>query len=265
MAKIRKKINNDLYEAATNLNSIHNMYAKQKIGRHTSNKYQFLTSTTKRLSKFMLNEAQRQEPKIYRKFKRGALIFVEFGVNIGQEMSNRHWAIVLNKEDSVRKGTLTVVPISSKSGWQSVKIDGLIATSATLFIREYSRSNSIKMFLVMESLKNDPQYIYRNDDRFIDLYNKYHEMFADKISDMEQPIIDEAFIADLSIQIDKSLDLAIHYDRFRKVSFAKCSDITTISKDRIIFKNNLDPCGKIVVSQESLDRIDKKIADLYIY
>ena len=257
------RIHEDLYQSACDLDEIHRLYGQNSLV-HTSNKYQFLPQTTKRISGMMLREAQRQRRKNYHKFKRGALVFVEFGVNVGKELSNRHWAIVLTKKDSVQKGTLTVVPISSKCGWHSVEIDGLISTSAESFIKGYYRSNSIKMFMVLESLKNDPLNIYGSDNRFIDLYNKYHDMFADEISDMEKPIIDDEFIKDLSIQIDKSLDLAIHYDRFRKVSFARCSDITTISKDRIIFKNNLDPCGKIIVSPESLDRIDKKISDLYI-
>lgn len=62
----------------------------------------------------------------------------------------------------------------------------------------------------------------------------------------------------------KLKDLVNHYQRFNKISYAKCDQIKTISKDRIIYINELDPCGKIKVSDETLDRIDEKLKELYL-
>ena len=78
-----------------------------KLGKakHTSSKYRFLAPAVKRQSEQFLFEAKTQKRK-YWKFSRGSLVFVEFGVNIGGELSNNHWAIVLDKVDSPYKKTL---------------------------------------------------------------------------------------------------------------------------------------------------------------
>ena len=68
----------------------------------------------------------------------------------------------------------------------------------------------------------------------------------------------------LATAIKKLKNLFNHYERFNKVSYAKCDQIKTISKDRIIYLNDLDPCGKIKVSNETLDRIDEKLKELYL-
>ena len=62
-----------------------------KLGKakHTSSKYRFLAPAVKRQSEQFLFEAKTQKRK-YWKFIRGSLVFVEFGVNIGGELSNNH-------------------------------------------------------------------------------------------------------------------------------------------------------------------------------
>lgn len=39
----------------------------------------------------------------YNQYKRGTIIYVDFGVNIGSELSGGHFAIILNKKDSKKK------------------------------------------------------------------------------------------------------------------------------------------------------------------
>lgn len=54
--------------------------------------------------------------KTYKTFKRGQIIKVDFGINIGAELCYTHFAIVLTKNDSINSDNLTVVPITSKLG-----------------------------------------------------------------------------------------------------------------------------------------------------
>lgn len=61
-------------------------------------------------------ENQKDLPKNYYHFDRGAVIRVNFGVNPGSEFSFTHFAIVLEKHDNSRKSTLTVLPLTSKKG-----------------------------------------------------------------------------------------------------------------------------------------------------
>lgn len=54
--------------------------------------------------------------KNYKMFKRGQIIKVDFGINLGAEICYTHFAIVLTKQDSINSDNLTVVPITSKMG-----------------------------------------------------------------------------------------------------------------------------------------------------
>jgi len=51
----------------------------------------------------------------YPKFKRGEIIKVDFGINIGTELSHTHFAIVLNSDDTFLNDNITVIPITSKT------------------------------------------------------------------------------------------------------------------------------------------------------
>lgn len=76
----------------------------------------------KTLDEWLYNESKLFEREIncitknitFKKFKRGQVIKVNFGINIGGELSHTHFAIVLNKFDNINSSTLTVVPITSK-------------------------------------------------------------------------------------------------------------------------------------------------------
>lgn len=56
----------------------------------------------------------------YLKYKRGQIVKVDFGVHIGTELSHTHFAIVLNKDDTMHNDNITVVPITSKKGYKRI-------------------------------------------------------------------------------------------------------------------------------------------------
>lgn len=62
----------------------------------------------------------------YKKFKRGTLIRVDFGVGLGSEMSQVHFAIVLNKYDNIKNNILTVVPLTSQEGKFNLDLGSLV-------------------------------------------------------------------------------------------------------------------------------------------
>lgn len=63
---------------------------------------------------WMNKEAKKELPKYYRVFKRGTVVMVDFGIQVGSEFSGPHFAVVLNRKDSKYSKVLTVVPLSSK-------------------------------------------------------------------------------------------------------------------------------------------------------
>ena len=59
-------------------------------------------------------------------FKRGEIIKVDFGVNIGSELSNTHFAIVLNNDDNNSVDNITVIPLTSKKGYKRLNVGNIL-------------------------------------------------------------------------------------------------------------------------------------------
>ena len=76
-------------------------------------------------SKTLLYEIQ-NKPKIFKKYKRGSIVKVRFGVNPGSEFSGDHYAIVLNKDDSIYNPVLNVIPITSVSNKYNINLGNII-------------------------------------------------------------------------------------------------------------------------------------------
>ena len=60
-------------------------------------------------------------------FKRGEIIKADFGINIGSELSNTHFAIVLNKDDNNMVDNITVLPLTSKKGYKRLNLGNLLS------------------------------------------------------------------------------------------------------------------------------------------
>lgn len=69
-------------------------------------------------------------------FNRGALINVDFGVNVGTELSGNHFAIVLNKKDNRKNDKLTVIPLSSHEHPHCVMLTDTIRDTSLTKINE---------------------------------------------------------------------------------------------------------------------------------
>lgn len=89
-------------------------------------KFKKIGNWLEKQSSIFRNEA---DNKVYNKpnFKRGEIIKVDFGVNMGSELSNTHFAIVLNNDDNNSVDNITVIPLTSKkrlqkiTDWQHIK------------------------------------------------------------------------------------------------------------------------------------------------
>lgn len=78
-----------------------------------------------RESKTLLYEIQ-NKPDIFKKYKRGSIVKVRFGVNPGSEFSGDHYAIVLNKDDNIYNPVLNVIPITSVSNKYNINLGNII-------------------------------------------------------------------------------------------------------------------------------------------
>lgn len=166
-------------------------------------------SKFERLDNWLEKESQLYKSEIknnkrtYIHLKRGTIVKVDFGVNVGCELCHTHFAIVLSKYDNIKQETIIVLPLTSKPGVGRIPLNNLIKNEIL---------NNIKKKGITD--------------------NNAKEIF----------------------------DLLDEYKKYKDFSYAYISQITTISKSRLIYSNNkYDIINRTRCSNEILDKIDDEI------
>lgn len=98
-------------------------------------KYQYLPFWKEKESRYLLREIEKPR-KFFKEYKRGTIVRVDFGVNIGCEFSQIHYAIVLNKKDNRLSETISVIPLTSKDKGSNLNIGNVIFDSAMYVLNE---------------------------------------------------------------------------------------------------------------------------------
>lgn len=169
-------------------------------------------------------------------YKRGDIIKVNLGFNIGNEEGGLHYGIVINNPLK-SSGIVTIIPLTS------------LKSNKKLFYTEVNLGNCIfdkAMIKVNTIIGNIKQQICISDkDSENFMTPKEKNILSKKLSEIE------SFTKEL--------------ERMKKTgSIALISQITTISKQRIhtptIYNRFLEG---ISLSNEELDKIDKKIIEIY--
>ena len=88
-------------------------------------KYTYFEDSKVDESRTLLFEIE-NKPKNFKRYSRGEIVRVKFGVNIGSEFSGDHFAIVISKQDTMRNSTLHVIPITSKKHKKSLEIGPIL-------------------------------------------------------------------------------------------------------------------------------------------
>nr|DAN46490.1 MAG TPA: PemK-like protein [Caudoviricetes sp.] len=85
---------------------------KTTILQRSFKKIQILTDWLTKWSSYLQQEST-FKPDSLKKYKLGEIILVDFGFNVGCELGGRHYAVVLDRNNNPRSGTVLVAPISS--------------------------------------------------------------------------------------------------------------------------------------------------------
>lgn len=109
------------------------------VDKNLPYKFAYLDEWLFKSSKLLINETEKdddgtyriRENQKYRTYDRGTLIKVDFGVNLGSEMSQIHFAIVLNNYDNPKNNVLTVIPLTSKQSKFNINLGTLIIDKLT--------------------------------------------------------------------------------------------------------------------------------------
>lgn len=206
-------------------------------------KFQFLPFWLKNKSNYL--EKERLRPTRFKKiYKRGSIVYVDFGINVGNELSGNHFAIVINNRDNERNGVLTVIPISSKKKWNYLELGRIIEISSIKhFASERDKINS-----KIKNIKNELIELRDADDATLLSWDS--EALNKKVGLLEDEVkaYDKVFLA---------------YQKYSKDSFAMPLSIQTVSKDRIREINKHDPSGKIKAPANIMDKIDRAVLANY--
>lgn len=170
-------------------------------------------------------------PNSLKYFKRGDIIKVNLGFNIGNELGGLHYCVVINKNDNVYSNTLNIIPLSS------AKED-----------KTYNENTCINL----------------GDELYSSLCKKFNKEMAEissKIISVENIENLTSFeLEKISRKLEFLKKLENEIERMKHGSIAYVHQITTISKQRI-FKTPI--LSGIKLSDENLDLIDEKIRNLF--
>lgn len=198
--------------------------------------------------KFLTFE-QNFSPTSLRRYKRGEIVKAHLGYNIGSEEGGLHYAIILDKENSIHNPVVTIIPLTSVKPNKDTSLlrKGEIFLGNELFVNLNSKLLLYRKNIIAEL--NETKKIIANLDE--PLFLSLSKELTDKINDMEQNL---DFIGRIEKEVNK----------MKKGSIALVNQITTISKIRIYDpKTNQDVLSGIKLSNEKLDTIDKELLKLY--
>lgn len=159
-------------------------------------------------------------------FKRGNIIKVNLGFNIGHELGGLHYCVVLDKYDNPKNGTLNIIPLTSKKN------------------KKYPKS-SIDLGNEIYNILNE---LYSKEIE--KLSNKYTDIWSLPAEQVKQFTSDFEYVKKIKEEISK----------MKVGSIALINQITTISKQRIFDDEIL---RRVRLSKGCLDLLDAGIIKFF--
>ncbi len=243
-----RKINN-VFEAF--INNPDNKYLK---------KADLLAYWLENFSEYLLEEQKFDYSKIP-SYKRGNVISVNLGFNVGSEQGGLHYAIVLDNDNKQSSPVITIVPLSSGKEEDTFPRDIFLGNELYDKLKaKYDKldakikeelSEAISMQkVIQESLKNLKENPTANTQISL----------ANLLANIEQKI------ATLTEE-EKTLNIySKELQKLKKGSIALMEQITTVSKMRIYKpKNSNDLLYGVKYSDGAMDKINERMKELFIY
>lgn len=228
----------------------------------------------------MINFEEKFEPTRNIAYKRGDIVKLNFGFNIGSEYGGLHYGVVIDTKNAHSSPTVTVIPLTS------VKPSKSIHENSVGLGNEIYKSLKLKYDTIAKSLKEEQEEI----KEFAEALNILAQMASEAIdnfhgfencqngqSELENAV--KCLAATDKIEMlwkEKEQHNLEQQEYLRKIgseishmkegSIALVNQITTVSKIRIFDPRSLKGVlSGISLSEENLDRINHKLKELYIF
>lgn len=226
-------------------------------------------------------------------YGKGSVLYVDFGINIGSEISGRHLVVVLDKKDSNYKNTLTVLPLSSHTKNTNLLFNDNPFNQAITFLKKQLNNinlsvqhNNKELLNYNLDLNNFVRSLSKYDDSLDKLVNEnpkieeiivqFSKLFEKNIPQVElvplvsnfsKILVEKKYVENDLKQnlfemrkIKKSLDI---YNPFSKEVHARIHDLTTISKLKIVDNIFSDPRYLLKLSENQMKDIELAIKKAY--
>ncbi|WP_053067683.1 type II toxin-antitoxin system PemK/MazF family toxin [Streptococcus dysgalactiae] len=213
-------------EAMIMLNNYLNELQKSETEKPKSDKISYWIKDWVR---YQRNENDFKPEKIG-KFKRGSVIKVNLGFNIGSEEGGLHYAIVLDKNNSMRNKVITIIPLTS-----------------------------VKDNKDINNLPNDQVYL---GNEIINKLTDKQKLLLSTLSDIDLANADENTMSNFDKDLRYAKRIQNELEKMKLGSIALVGQITTVSKMKIFDpKNRYGVLKNVRISNDSLDKIDEKIKE----
>lgn len=213
-------------------------------------------------------------------YKRGNIVKLNFGFNIGSEYGGLHYGVVLDKNNDHNSPVLTVIPLTSTKEGKNIH-----PNSVELGNNIY-KMLKLKYDTILKTLKEEQE----NIQEMRELFSMFVDMAEDSIGKYEALENTNEGKEELSkaktylaatdklkvlwkekelnnIEQQEYLDkIGQEISNMKEGSVALVNQITTVSKMRIFDPRNLKGVlAWVSLPEESMEKINNKIKELYIF
>ena len=225
----------------------------------------------------MLSFEETFDPKKNIAYKRGDIVKLNFGFNIGSEYGGLHYAIVINNKNPHSSSVVTVIPLTSQKNNNSTHPNDVELGN------ELYRNLKLKYDTIAQQVQAEEEEISKTLGLFDTLMKAVDENLS--VPDNSPKSSDATKAARTYLEIAKDLKnewekkseqnklktiqlnkIKAEIEQMKTGSIALVDQITTISKIRIYDpRNAYGVLSGIRLSPESLDKINNKIKELFIF
>lgn len=200
-------------------------------------------------------------------YKRGNVVKVNFGFNVGCELGGPHYAIVLDKHNKHSADTVTVVPlVSVKSEKKIYERDVFLGSELYTMLNAKFNSSFENLTNKLTANQKIIDIAKMSIDELATSVNADKEVGnkLDQIQAMQEQAEKEH--AEIVREFEQLNNLKNEIINMKEGSIARVEQITTISKMRIwIPKKTTDVLYGISYSENSMKKINDKLKELYIF
>lgn len=196
-------------------------------------------------------------------YKRGDVIKVAFGFNVGSEFGGLHYAVVIDNVNDHSSPVITVVPLTSKTN------------PKPMHHKNVDLGNDLYINLIRKYKLLSDELDSRLNERYIYIQtldvllteaekatSKTDPRYLDSLELLER--IKKEYQEDINRR-DHLEQIKNEIDNMKTGSIALLTQITTISKIRIVDpKNTSGILANVSLSKESMQKINDKLLELYV-